>query len=445
MDQAPLSKFLIPPKGGDYQMKNLDVLTTLFVGIDISSKTNVAYAMNFNQDKLLDVTVSNNHSGAVKLAEQVCTVMEGSEFERVVFAMESTSFYGVHIANFLSSDVRMLEHHPYVYCLNPKLIANYRKSFVGIDKTDDKDAFIISDFARVGRITTQPWRGSQYLALQRLTRHRLHLVECLVREKQYMVANIFLKFSELATLKKAAHPFCGNYGATAEAVLTEFYSPEQIIEMPLDELVAFLMEKGHSHFTAPISTAEMLQKAARESYRLDKVLYEPLNTAIASSFNCIEAFEKEIKVIDKKIELLARGLNENEYLCLKSIPGIGPVFASGILAEIGSISAFHSQDAVAKYAGLVWRRNQSGDFEADDTPLSKAGNRYLRYYLVEAAGSVIRFEPEYRDFYLKKFAEVKTHQHKRALALTARKLVRLIYGLLAKDQLYSPNRVGETS
>ena len=54
------------------------------------------------------------------------------------------------------------------------------------------------------------------------------------------------------------------------------------------------------------------------------------------------------------------------------------------------IHAFNSQEALAKYAGLVWRENQSGNFQADDTPLSKAGNTYLRYYLIEATSHDIR-------------------------------------------------------
>nr|WP_242865884.1 transposase [Desnuesiella massiliensis] len=76
--------------------------------------------------------------------------------------------------------------------------------------------------------------------------------------------------------------------------------------------------------------------------------------------------------------------------------------------------------------------------------MNKAGNRYLRYYLIEAAGSVIRHIPEYQEFYQRKFAEVTTHQHKRALALTSRKLIRMIFGLLAKNQLYSSNRVDKS-
>jgi hypothetical protein len=69
--------------------------------------------------------------------------------------------------------------------------------------------------------------------------------------------------------------------------------------------------------------------------------------------------------------------------------------------------------------------------------MSKAGNRYLRYYLGEAANSMRKHNVEYGTYYRKKYNEVPKHQHKRALALTSRKFVRLVYGLLARNQLYS--------
>jgi transposase len=119
------------------------------------------------------------------------------------------------------------------------------------------------------------------------------------------------------------------------------------------------------------------------------------------------------------------------------------VLASGILAEIGTIASFGSHDSLAKYAGLTWRVTQSGDYSSDDTRMTKTGNKYLRYYLIEAANSVRNHVPEYRDFYNKKYGEVTTHCHKRALALTSRKLVRLIFGLLTKNQIYSSGKVGE--
>lgn len=123
-----------------------------------------------------------------------------------------------------------------------------------------------------------------------------------------------------------------------------------------------------------------------------------------------------------------------------SIPGIGPVYAAGLLAEIGQIERFDDQTKLAKYAGLTWKKNQSGNRESERTPLNKKGNRYFRYYLVEAANSVRRQLPEYKEFYRKKYAETPKHQHKRAIVLTARKFVRLVDTLLRNRQLYTPPR-----
>jgi len=422
-------------------MNNIDFLHTLFVGIDVSSHSNVVCALDFHSNKMLQFTVPNSRQGADQMSDILYQFLNQSDFLFLVVALESTSLYGVHIANHLSSDEQLMPFNPYVYCLNPKMIANYKKSFVGLSKNDFIDAFVIADFARVGRITISPWRGSQFLALQRLSRHRLHLITSLTTEKTYMASNIYLKFSQFAFSQNPQRPFSDTYGATASAVLTEFLSPEDILNTSIQDLVEFLRKNGKNRFPDPFKTAELLHNAANNSYRLDKCLYEPLTISIASSFNCIKTYEREIKSVSKAIEKVILGLNTNEYDSLRSIPGIGPVYAAGILAEIGSITTFSSHNALAKYAGLTWIENQSGDFKADDTHLSKAGNSYLRYYLIEAANSVKNHVPLYKAFYDKKYYEVKTHQHKRALALTSRKLVRLIFGLLANNRLYSDEAV----
>ena len=126
-----------------------------------------------------------------------------------------------------------------------------------------------------------------------------------------MVSNIFLKFSELSVLPKEEQPFCDNYGSTASSVLTEFLSMEDIINASPEDLVAFLGEKSRNRISDPAKTADLLQKAARDSYRLDKCLYDPINISLASSFNCIDAFKQEIKVIDKAILKTIAGLNPN--------------------------------------------------------------------------------------------------------------------------------------
>ena len=417
----------------------IDHLSTLCVGLDIGSRSNYITALDFDSNRLINMQrVPNAASGAEEMESMILAVLEANpHFKYLLIAMESTSFYGVHVANYLSSSDQFKRYDVKVFCLNPKEVSNYKKSFTGLGKNDGLDSFIVADYVRVGRVAIDPWRGPQYLALQRLTRQRRHISEAIAREKNYVLNNIFLKFSEFALLDGEDSPLSSKFGATAEAILTEYKTTEDIANAPLEELVAFVSDAGHGRFSDPDQVAELLQKAARNSYRLDKALYEPITTSIACSFNCIRAFEKEKKALDNAILETINGLNPTEYQILKSIPGIGPVYAAGILAEIGSVRCFNNNNALAKYSGIVWRDNQSGEFEAEDTPMIKAGNRYLRYYLIQAAGSVATFCPEYAAYYTKKYAEVSKHQHKRALALTARKLIRLIFGLLDNNQLYS--------
>lgn len=424
-------------------MLKINYMSTLFVGIDVSSKSNRVYAMDFEENRYISSSFGNNQPGADELAAMIAQCMKKhSNLVSIIVALESTSVYSVHIASFLSTSEILMPYKPYVFCVNPKATSNYRKSYIGMEKTDPTDAFLIADFARVGRTKKlEPWRGGQYIALKRLTRHRMHLAECITREKTYMVSNLYLKFSELQLLEGDDRPFGDIYGATSAAVLTEFLSPQEIIDSSEEELLSFLATKSRNRITDISRTSELLRKAARDSYRLDKCMYEPLNISLASSFNCIHAYQKEIKLIEQAIEKCISGMNTNGRTILQSIPGIGPVWACGILSEIGDITAFHSSDALAKYAGLYWPKGDSGDFTSEDNKISKAGSPYLRYYLGEAANSVRRYIPEYADFYARKFAEATKHQHKRALALTSRKLVRLVFGLLAKNQLYTGEKL----
>ena len=424
-------------------MLKINYMSTLFVGIDVSSKSNMVYAMDFDENKYISSAFGNNQPGADELAGMIAQCMkEHKDLASIIIVLEATSVYSVHIANFLSTSEILMPFKPYVFCVNPKATSNYRKSYIGMEKTDPMDAFLIADFARVGRTKKlNPWRGGQSIALKRLTRHRMHLVECITREKTYMVSNLYLKFSELQLLEGEDRPFGNIYGATSSAVLTEFMSPQEIIDLPEEDLLAFLAAKSRNRIPDLSRTSELLRKAARDSYRLDKCMYEPLNISLASSFNCIHAYQKEIKLIEQAIEKCIRGMDPNALTVLQSIPGIGPVWASGILSEIGDITAFHSSDALAKYAGLYWPKGDSGDFTSEDNKMSRAGNPYLRYYLGEAANSVRKHIPEYAEYYARKYAEVTRHQHKRALALTSRKFVRLVFGLLAKNQLYTGEKL----
>lgn len=112
----------------------------------------------------------------------------------------------------------------------------------------------------------------------------------MTREKTYLVSNLYLKISELQMLEEDEHPFCDIYGTTSSSVLIEYLSPEEIIDSSEEDLISFLGEKSRNRIKDIRKTAHLLNKAARDSYRLDKALCEPLNVSIASSFNRIETF-----------------------------------------------------------------------------------------------------------------------------------------------------------
>ena len=320
--------------------------------------------------------------------------------------------------------------HPQIYSFNPKVVRNFKKAYVDLPKNDWTDAWVIADRLRFGRLPEGSQVDFRYLPLQRLTRFRYHLVQTLTREKNYFLTNLFLKFSTLAQ----GDVFSDTFGATSESIILDFFSPEDVAARPLEELIDFLMEKGRNHFDDPEATAKALKEAASKAHRLRGSLLEPINLILATSIETIHVLEKQLKKIDKAIEAEVKHFPTT----LQSIQGLGPVCTAGIIAEIADIHRFPNDSKVAKYSGITWRENQSGDFTAEDTPLTKTGNVYLRYYFIMAADSVRRLEPEFKDYYSRKYRESKTHHHRRARVLTARKLIRVVDALLRSNQIYLP-------
>ncbi len=126
----------------------------------------------------------------------------------------------------------------------------------------------------------------------------------------------------------------------------------------------------------------------------------------------------------------------DEFESAEALAGMDLHELTAFIMEKGK-NRFQNQAQLAKYAGLAWKQHQSGDFETQTTRLINSGNRFLKYYLCEAAFSLVRCDKEYSDFYHLKYKEVNRFQHKRALALTARKFVRLVFRLLKDNRLYT--------
>lgn len=108
---------------------------------------------------------------------------------------------------------------------------------------------------------------------------------------------------------------------------------------------------------------------------MDKVVEDSIDVLLGKSIAVIRIYQQQIKELEKSIKRIMAGLPQT----LESIPGVGPVFAAGILAKIGQIERFDDETKVTKYFGLYWRTYQFGRFTVENTSLSRNGNYYLRY------------------------------------------------------------------
>jgi transposase len=123
---------------------------------------------------------------------------------------------------------------------------------------------------------------------------------------------------------------------------------DEIVATPLEELTQLLAKEGRNHFPSPESIATVIKRAARDSYRPHPALNEPLNLILNATLENIRTLSQQIKKVDQAIEREIQKFPNP----LSSMPGLGPVFIAGIMAEIQDINRFPDQASLAKYAGL---------------------------------------------------------------------------------------------
>lgn len=412
--------------------------TDLIVGVDVHRRTNVIQVMD-GQGEVLDSSrrFANNGTGTSRLARHLDQLTRSGGFSAIHIAAEATNNFWLPFFCQLSRSALSSSWPLTLYPFNPRVVHGFKKALGDLEKTDSLDAAVTAERLRFGKELPRPFQMDElYLPLRSLTRYRYHLVHELVRVKSYCLSQVYLKATNYAD--KDQKPFSDIFGATSQAVLREFATLDTIANMPFDELVEWLDVKGKRRFPNPEENARKLQQVANDSYQLPQEWSEVVHDIIALNLRHMSLLANLIQRVETAIAEQMQAIPNT----LDTIPGIGPVLSAGIIAEIGDPARFDYNEAkVASFAGLKWPRAQSADFEAEDTKMSRSGNRFLRYYLCEGAQMVRMHSPEYRDFYDKKFKEVRKHQHKRAIVLTARKLVRLVVRLLATNEPYRLRRV----
>ena len=140
----------------------------------------------------------------------------------------------------------------------------------------------------------------------------------------------------------------------------------------------------------------------------------------------------ELFVIDAKIKASNKELKATVLAAgsrLMDLPGIGPIGAARILADVGDVARFADRNRFASWTGTAPLDASSGEHTRHR--LSRAGNRKLNHMLHMAATTQIRLNTEGRAYYRRKRAAGKTHLE--ALRCLKRRISDAVYRQLVAD------------
>jgi len=197
-----------------------------------------------------------------------------------------------------------------------------------------------------------------------------------------------------------------------------------------NQIRAFLLERG-------IAVRQGLRFLRAE---LPAILAKRCDALSPCMVSLIEDLAGDWRRLDERIEGLSSeidALARQDAGCerLMSVPGIGPIISSAMVAAIGTGEAFGKGRDFAAWLGLVPKQISTGD-RTILGKISKRGNRYLRVLFVQAAWVVLIKPKSWQRYGLKPWIEAaKRRLHYNVLAIAlANKLARIAWSVLARGR-----------
>lgn len=149
--------------------------------------------------------------------------------------------------------------------------------------------------------------------------------------------------------------------------------------------------------------------------------------------------DDRIETVSKEIEQISR--TEENCINVMTVPGIGPMISTAMVAAIGTGEAFGRGRDFAAWVGLVPRQYSTGGRTVLGR-ITKRGSRYLRMLFVQAAKVILMRTNRWPDFsfgdWLAKAAE-RMNRNKLAVAL-ANKLARMAWSILRHKTAFDAPR-----
>jgi transposase len=202
----------------------------------------------------------------------------------------------------------------------------------------------------------------------------------------------------------------------------------------INQIRAFLLERG-------VAVRQGLRFLRAE---LPRILAAPCDALSHRMLRVIEDLAGDWRRLDERIEGLSseiEALARQDKSCerLMTVPGIGPIISSAMVAAIGTGDAFSKGRDFGAWLGLVPKQISTGDRTILGS-ISKRGNRYLRALFVQAAWVVlVKVGPKHWERYgLKSWIEAaKKRLHHNVLAVAlANKLARIAWSVLAHGRTF---------
>lgn len=205
----------------------------------------------------------------------------------------------------------------------------------------------------------------------------------------------------------------------------------------INQIRAFLLERGIA--------VRQGQRFLRTE--LPRILATPGDILSLRMTHIIEGLSDDWRRLDGRIEELSADIQavaDADSACerLMSVPGIGPIISSAMVAAIGTGEAFTNGRDFAAWLGLVPRQMSTGDRTILGR-ISKRGNRYLRVLFVQAAWVVLIKPTSWPRHGLKAWIEAaKKRLHHNVLAIAlANKLARIAWSVLARGRAFEVSKL----
>lgn len=144
--------------------------------------------------------------------------------------------------------------------------------------------------------------------------------------------------------------------------------------------------------------------------------------------------DERVSALEGKLEIICRQNEDCQRLL--TIPGVGLLSATALIAAIGDISVFKNGRELAAWLGLVPRQHSTGGMSTL-MGISKRGDCYLRTLLIHGGRTVVRVAHLYTDKRNLWVSELDQRRGKNISAVAvANKNARIAWALLSKKECY---------